>query len=135
MFVKKVLRGLTITIEPGTSVALVGASGAGKSTIVGLLLRFYDPNDGDVLLDGMNVQDFNLAWLRSQIGLVSQEPILFGVSIADNIRYGRDNITEYDIVKAATLANAHDFIKDLPKACIIYIPYYQLLKRFKKSKL
>ncbi|XP_014294685.1 ATP-dependent translocase ABCB1 [Halyomorpha halys] len=110
----KVLRGLTITIQPGTSVALVGASGAGKSTVVGLLLRFYDPNGGEVLLDGTNVQDFNLAWLRSQIGLVSQEPVLFGVSIADNIRYGRDNITEYDIVRAATLANAHSFIKDLP---------------------
>lgn len=102
-------------IEPGTSVAIVGASGAGKSTVVGLLLRFYDPNDGKVLIDGIPVNDFNLAWLRSQIGLVSQEPVLFGVSIADNIRYGRENITEIDIVKAATLANAHSFIKDLPR--------------------
>ncbi|XP_014242218.1 multidrug resistance protein 1-like isoform X2 [Cimex lectularius] len=110
----KVLKGLNIKIEPGKSVALVGGSGAGKSTVVGLLLRFYDPDSGEVLIDGIRVDELNLEWLRSQIGVVSQEPVLFGVSIAENIRYGCESITESDIVRAATLANAHSFIRDLP---------------------
>ncbi|BES97014.1 Multidrug resistance protein [Nesidiocoris tenuis] len=111
----KVLRGLNIKIEPGKSVALVGASGAGKSTAVGLLMRFYDPERGQVLLDGTPLKDLSLPWLRSQIGVVSQEPVLFGVTIAENIRYGRTNVTKEEIVEAATKANAHSFIKNLPK--------------------
>ncbi|XP_050546689.1 ATP-dependent translocase ABCB1-like [Daktulosphaira vitifoliae] len=117
----KVLENLNLTIEPGKTVALVGSSGAGKSTIVGLLLRFYDPESGKILLDSVNLSDLNVHWLRDQIGVVSQEPILFGVSIADNIRYGRENITDEELIDAAIQASAHEFIKNLPNGYNTYV--------------
>ncbi|CAN0167487.1 unnamed protein product, partial [Laminaria digitata] len=94
-----VFRGFKLRVEAGSTVALVGASGNGKSTVINLLLRFYDPEVGAVLLDGVDIRTLNLAWLRGQIGLVSQasEPVLFATSIADNIGYGRDGATMEEV--------------------------------------
>nr|CAD7393557.1 unnamed protein product [Timema cristinae] len=111
----KVLKNFSLEILPGKTVALVGSSGAGKSTIGSLLLRFYDPTSGQVSLDGANIKDLNLSWLRGQIGVVSQEPCLFGVSILENIRYGRSDVKLQEVVHAAMMANAHGFIAMLPQ--------------------
>ena len=104
--------GLTLRIAGGSMCALVGASGSGKSTVVQLLERFYDPSRGAVLLDGVDLRSLNLGWLRSQMGYVGQEPVLFMGTIAENIAQGKvsGDATEGEIVDAATLANAHDFI-------------------------
>lgn len=109
----EILRGLNLTIDPGQTVALVGGSGCGKSTCIQLLQRFYDPEQGQVLLDGHDLKDLNVAWLRSNIGVVGQEPVLFGTTIAENIRYGKLGATDEEIVSAAKEANAHDFIMKL----------------------
>lgn len=93
----------------------MGSSGAGKSTIINLILRFYDPSVGEIYIDGVAVKDYNVGWLRRQIGLVSQEPVLFGVSIAENIIYGAENVSREEVIEAAKQANAHDFIISLPK--------------------
>nr|CAD7429698.1 unnamed protein product [Timema monikensis] len=111
----KVLQGLNLTINPGETVALVGSSGCGKSTCVQLIQRFYDPIQGSVSLDGVNIKDLNVAWLRSHIGVVGQEPILFQTTIAENIRFGNEQASIDDIVQAAKKANAHDFIAKLPQ--------------------
>lgn len=92
-----VLRGLNITIEPSQSVALVGESGCGKSTFVNLLMRFYDVDSGEVLLDGQNIKDINLHDLRNAISLVMQEPIIFNYSILENILYGKLNVTNSEV--------------------------------------
>ncbi|XP_025895192.1 multidrug resistance protein 1-like isoform X1 [Nothoprocta perdicaria] len=113
----KVLQGLDIKVEKGQTLALVGSSGCGKSTVIQLLERFYDPLSGEMLLDGQNAKTLNIQWLRSQIGIVSQEPVLFDCSIAENIAYG-DNSREVpheEIVSAAKEANIHSFIESLPK--------------------
>ncbi|CAG0888376.1 unnamed protein product [Darwinula stevensoni] len=109
-----VLKNLNLEIKPGQTVALVGSSGCGKSTVVNLLLRYYDPSMGEVQLDGEDIRSLNVAWLRNSIGIVSQEPVLFDASIAENIRYGLENATFEEIVTAAKQANAHDFIINLP---------------------
>ncbi|PIA91919.1 Multidrug resistance protein 1 [Cercospora beticola] len=119
-----VMEDVSLVVPAGKTTALVGASGSGKSTIVGLVERFYDPVGGTVTLDGHNVQDLNLRWLRQQISLVSQEPTLFATSIAGNIRHGligtdaenlpEDKIREL-IENAAKMSNAHDFICQLPE--------------------
>ncbi|XP_015524858.1 ATP-dependent translocase ABCB1 [Neodiprion lecontei] len=111
----EVLGGLNLTINPGETVALVGGSGCGKSTCIQLLQRFYDPPGGQILLDGQDLKDLNVEWLRSNIGIVGQEPVLFDTTIAENIRYGKINATEEEIVAAAKKANAHDFITKLHK--------------------
>jgi ABC-type multidrug transport system fused ATPase/permease subunit len=90
--------------------ALVGRSGCGKSTIIGLIERFYDPLKGVLLIDGQDIRSFNLRSLRQHIALVGQEPTLFAGSIKDNIAYGKENATETEIVEAAKAANAHEFI-------------------------
>lgn len=97
--------------------ALVGDSGSGKSTVISLVQRFYDPDCGHILLDGIEINKFNLKWLRKQMGLVSQEPVLFNETIRDNICYGREGetTTEEEMVVAAKCANAHDFISALPQ--------------------
>lgn len=85
----KILNGLNLFIRPGESNALVGQSGCGKSTSIALLMRFYDIDDGSVELDGVDIRQLNIQWLRSKIGIVSQEPVLFNMSILENIKYGR----------------------------------------------
>ncbi|XBI38532.1 hypothetical protein VPH35_123525 [Triticum aestivum] len=110
-----ILDGFNLVIEPGQRVALVGPSGAGKSSVLALILRFYDPHRGTVLVDNKDIRDYNLRWLRRQIGLVQQEPILFNTSIRDNISYGSDESSETEIIQAAMDANIHEFISGLPE--------------------
>ncbi|XP_038049400.1 ATP-dependent translocase ABCB1-like isoform X2 [Patiria miniata] len=110
-----VLNGLNLEVKRGQTVALVGSSGCGKSTTVQLVQRFYDPLSGCVKLDGNDLRDLNVRWLREHIGVVSQEPVLFATTIAENIRYGRTDATDEDIKAAAIEANAHDFISELPE--------------------
>jgi subfamily B ATP-binding cassette protein MsbA len=112
---QSVLEDFSLVIEPGETVAVVGSSGAGKSTVVNLLLRFYEPTGGKVLLDGYPIDTLNLGYLRSKIGLVLQEPVLFSGTIRENIGFGKPTATQEEIVAAARLANAHDFIAALPK--------------------
>ena len=112
-----VLHGLTVGVEPGHTLALVGPSGSGKSTVVSLVERFYDPISGTIEVDGHNLRDLNVKWLRSQIGLVSQEPVLFDTSIAENVRYGANfrEVTDEEVIEAAKAANIHTFIETLPE--------------------
>lgn len=110
-----VYRGLNLVVESGQTVALVGPSGCGKSTAVSLLERFYDPIDGAILLDGRNIKALQLKWLRQQMGLVSQEPVLFSGSILENISYGKDGATREEVEAAAVMANAHEFISGFPE--------------------
>ncbi|XP_047112212.1 ATP-dependent translocase ABCB1-like [Schistocerca piceifrons] len=110
----KVLKGLNLSIKGGETVAIVGSSGCGKSTCIQLIQRFYDPLEGEVQLDGHDIRNLNVGWLRSQIGVVGQEPVLFQTTIAENIRYGRDGCSMEDIEEAAKMANAHGFISKLP---------------------
>ena len=110
----EVLAGIDLRIAPGEVVALVGPSGAGKSTLLSLLLRFYDPDKGRILLDGVNLKDLDPSWLRGQLGVVMQEPVLFSGSIADNVRYGLDGSTDAEVRVAAERAGAREFIERLP---------------------
>ncbi|CAM6102646.1 unnamed protein product [Calypogeia fissa] len=109
-----VFRNFSLAIPAGKTVAIVGSSGSGKSTVVSLIERFYDPVAGEVLLDGHDIKKLNLKWLRGRIGLVNQEPALFATTIAANILYGKDNATQEEIEAAAKGANAHSFIEKLP---------------------
>ncbi|NXA54463.1 MDR1 protein, partial [Nothocercus julius] len=109
-----ILKGLNLKVQTGKTIALVGASGCGKSTSIQLLQRFYDPNQGEVTLDGRDIRTLNVKWLRENIGIVSQEPVLFATTIAENIRYGREDISDAEIEQAAKEANAFDFISRLP---------------------
>ncbi|XP_017865605.1 PREDICTED: multidrug resistance protein homolog 49 [Drosophila arizonae] len=111
----EILKGLTVDVEPGQTVAFVGASGCGKSTVIQLMQRFYDPEQGQVLLDGRDLRSLNVGWLRSQIGVVGQEPVLFATTIGENIRFGNPLATQSDIERAARNANCHEFISKLPK--------------------
>ena len=112
---KETLKDVSIEARAGQTVCIVGPTGAGKSTLVTLLPRFYDPREGRILLDGVDVRALTLQSLRSQISIVLQEPLLFAATIADNIRYGRLDASDDEIVDAAKAANAHDFIDKLPK--------------------
>jgi ATP-binding cassette subfamily B (MDR/TAP) protein 1 len=118
-----VVKGISLHFAPGKTAALVGASGSGKSTVISLVERFYDPLEGTVKLDGRNVKSLNVKWLRSQIGLVSQEPILFATSIKENVAHGLINTIhenasdeeKFKLVKEACVqANADSFISKLP---------------------
>ncbi|KAK9117388.1 hypothetical protein Sjap_016335 [Stephania japonica] len=108
-----IFQGLSLKIEAGTTVALVGQSGSGKSTVIGLIERFYEPQKGSVEIDGRDIKTYNLRQLRTHVALVSQEPTLFAGTIRENIIYGKDNATEAEIRKAAVLANAHEFISSM----------------------
>merc|ERR1719433_217734 len=110
---KVILDELSFTIESGQTLAIVGPSGSGKSTVINLLERYYDPMGGDVLMDGEKIHNFDIQHLRRQIGYVSQLPLLFAESIMENIRGGNPNISDDDIIAAAKMADAHDFITKL----------------------
>ncbi|XP_055935875.1 ATP-dependent translocase ABCB1-like [Argiope bruennichi] len=110
-----VLKGISLSVKPGETIALVGPSGCGKSTIIQLILRFYDADEGSVEIDENNVKDLNVGWLRGNIGFVGQEPVLFSTTIAENIRYGKNDATLEEIEAAARLSNVHDFISNLPQ--------------------
>uniref|UniRef100_UPI004038F499 ATP-binding cassette sub-family B member 5 n=1 Tax=Callospermophilus lateralis TaxID=76772 RepID=UPI004038F499 len=110
----KILKGLNLKIKSGETVALVGPSGSGKSTAVRLLQRLYDPGDGFITVDDNDLRALNVRHYREHIGVVSQEPVLFGTTIGNNIRYGRDGVTDKEIEKAAKEANAYDFIMEFP---------------------
>ncbi|KAB2052537.1 hypothetical protein ES319_A12G127900v1 [Gossypium barbadense] len=112
---EQIFSGFSLSIPCGTTVALVGQSGSGKSTVISLIERFYDPQAGEVLIDGINLKEFQLRWIRGKIGLVSQEPVLFTASIKDNIAYGKEGATVEEIRAAAELANAANFIDKLPQ--------------------
>ncbi len=110
-----VLKHIDLDIAPGEILALVGPSGAGKSTVFNLIPRFYDPTMGSIRIDGTDLRDVTKHSLREQIGIVPQETLLFGGTIAENIRYGRLNATDDEIIEAARAANAHEFISEMPK--------------------
>ncbi|CAL8247209.1 unnamed protein product [Lota lota] len=110
----KVLNNLSLSVKKGQTIALVGSSGCGKSTTIQLLQRFYDPQEGSVHIDGHDVRTLNVRFLREKIGVVSQEPILFATTIAENIRYGCPEVTQREIEHATKEANAYDFIMSLP---------------------
>uniref|UniRef100_A0A8R1DVZ2 ABC-type xenobiotic transporter n=1 Tax=Caenorhabditis japonica TaxID=281687 RepID=A0A8R1DVZ2_CAEJA len=110
-----VLKGISLTVKSGEKIALVGSSGCGKSTIVNLLQRFYDPIKGKVLLDGIDLTEINVHSLREQIGIVSQEPVLFDGTIYENIKMGNERATHEMVIDACKMANANDFIKRLPE--------------------
>lgn len=112
---EEVITDLNLEVEPGEAVALVGHSGAGKTTVVNLIPRFYDPTGGRILVDGVDLREVDLYSLRQQIGLVPQEVVLFSTSIFENISYGRPEASEEEIIQAAKLANAHEFIIQLPE--------------------
>ncbi|MBA0680121.1 hypothetical protein Goari_011841 [Gossypium aridum] len=115
---EQIFSGFSLSIQNGTTVALVGQSGSGKSTVISLIERFYDPHAGEVLIDGINLKEFQLRWIRGKIGLVSQEPVLFTSSIRDNIAYGKEGATTEEIRAAAELANASKFIDKLPQVLV-----------------
>ena len=110
-----VLQRLSLTASPGQRIALVGPSGAGKSTVVSLLMRFYQPQSGQILIDGRDVRDYPLRGLRSQLAIVPQDVLLFGGTIAENIAYGRPDATQHEIELAARKAHAHEFIAGFPE--------------------
>jgi len=110
-----VLQAVELRLEPGEVVALVGPSGSGKSTIAALISRFYDPQQGQLRLDGVAYSELDVNWLRGQVGVVSQEPVLFATSIAENIRYGRPEASSEEVEQAARAANAWEFISDFPE--------------------
>ncbi|ELW48096.1 Multidrug resistance protein 3 [Tupaia chinensis] len=111
----KSLKGLNLKVQSGQTVALVGHSGCGKSTTIQLIQRLYDPDEGTINIDGQDIRTLNVRYLREMIGVVSQEPVLFSTTIAENIRYGRGNVTMDEIKKAVKEANAYDFIMKLPQ--------------------
>ncbi|KAM0921304.1 hypothetical protein ACQ4PT_006948 [Festuca glaucescens] len=112
----QIFSDFTLHIPSGKTVALVGESGSGKSTVIGLLERFYNPDSGTVSLDGVEIKSLNINWLRDQMGLVSQEPVLFNDTIRANIAYGKDGeVTEEELIAAAKASNAHGFISSLPQ--------------------
>ena len=111
----KAVKNINLVIKPGQSVAFVGHSGVGKTTLVKLLMRFYDPNSGEILLDGVNIKKFKKSYLRSFMGVVPQEPIMFNKTIKYNIAYGIDDVSDESTKAAAKLANLDEFIETLPK--------------------
>ena len=110
-----IFKDLNLKISAGKSLAIVGQSGSGKSSVVSLVMRFYDPISGAIFLDGFDIKDINLRSLRQKIGLVQQEPALFSTTIYENIRYGNAEASEIEIMKAAKAANAHIFISRMPE--------------------
>ena len=112
---RPVLHDVSFIVQPGSCLGIAGTTGAGKTTLVNLLTRFYDPTGGAILLDGVDLRDYQLSDLRHQFAIVLQEPVLFSTSIAENIAYARPNASENEIIAAAKAANVHDFISRLPE--------------------
>ncbi|CAJ0573778.1 unnamed protein product, partial [Mesorhabditis spiculigera] len=112
----QVLKNISFSVSPGQTIALVGSSGCGKSSIVNMLLRYYDPERGQILIDGAPIDELNIAFLRQQIAVVSQEPVLFNCSIEENIRLGNEELDHRQLVEACRAANAEHFIRKLPQA-------------------
>ncbi|KAK1398690.1 Multidrug resistant ABC transporter family protein [Heracleum sosnowskyi] len=112
---EQIFSGFSLFIPSGTTAALVGQSGSGKSTVISLIERFYDPQAGEVLIDGTNLKEYQIKWIRGKISLVSQEPVLFAATIKENIAYGKDGATIEEIKAAAEMANASKFINNLPQ--------------------
>jgi ATP-binding cassette subfamily B protein/subfamily B ATP-binding cassette protein MsbA len=110
-----VLREIDFEVSAGERIALVGPSGAGKSTLIKLLMRFYDVTDGAILLDGKDLREYPLAYLREQMGLVQQEPFLFNGTVKENIAYGNLSASQAEIEEVARIARAHEFIAELPE--------------------
>lgn len=110
-----VLQDFNLKVDAGKTVALVGASGSGKSTAIALLQRFYDADDGIVKIDGVDIRNLQLKWVRGKMGLVSQEHALFGTSIKENILFGKLDATMDEVIASAMAANAHNFIRQLPE--------------------
>jgi ATP-binding cassette subfamily B protein/subfamily B ATP-binding cassette protein MsbA len=110
-----VLKQINICVPPGEKVAIVGATGAGKSTLVSLLPRFYDPQFGQVTIDGVDIREFQLKSLRNQIAMVLQPPLVFPIALRENIAYGRPEATLEEVISAAQLARIHDYIMQLPE--------------------
>ena len=111
----RVLHDVSFNVQPGTRVGIAGRTGAGKTTLVNLLARFYDPDSGQVMLDGVDLRDYRVAALRNQLAIVLQEPVLFSTTIAENIGFARPEASDEEIVDAARAANAHHFVADLPE--------------------
>src|SRR5690606_26088722 len=109
----EILKKINLEIEPLKTTAFVGATGSGKSTLIKLLLRFYEPLAGQILLDGVSLSEFDIRNLRSRIGLVSQDDFLFPGTVRENLLYGRPDATEEEMIQAAKLAEAHEFIAKL----------------------
>uniref|UniRef100_A0A5K3FK94 ABC transporter domain-containing protein n=1 Tax=Mesocestoides corti TaxID=53468 RepID=A0A5K3FK94_MESCO len=116
-----VLNNFSLNIKPGQTIALVGASGSGKSTVIQLIQRFYDANDGQIIIDGEDIRNLDLAWFRSQLGVVSQEPVLFAGTVTENIKLGALNASQEEVEEAAKLACVHDFVCKLPEAYNTFI--------------
>lgn len=111
----RIFKDLNLKIPAGKAVALVGGSGCGKSTVIALLQRFYDPIGGEIMVDGVGIEKLQLKWLRSLMGLVSQEPALFATTIKENILFGKEDGSMEEVIGAAKVANAHNFIIQLPQ--------------------
>ena len=111
-----VLDRVSLTIQPGTVVALCGPSGSGKSSIISLIERFYDPQGGSLLIDGTPLKELDASWWRKQAALVAQEPVLFATTVAENITYGVPAVTTDAVVRAAKTANAHSFVTGFPSS-------------------
>ncbi|XP_036069884.1 mitochondrial potassium channel ATP-binding subunit isoform X2 [Oryzias melastigma] len=111
----EVLNKFNLTLPPSKTIAIVGESGGGKSTVAALLERFYDPSSGVIMLDGLDIRTLDLSWLRGQvIGFINQEPVLFGSSIMENIRFGKPEATDAEVMEASKQANAYGFITSFP---------------------
>lgn len=117
----QVLSGINLTIKPGEKVALVGPSGGGKTTLCSLIPRFYDPTEGEILLDGQNIKNVTLESLRSNIGVVQQDVYLFSGSVYENIAYGKTDATREEVIQAAKMAGAHEFIMELKDGYDTYV--------------
>jgi ABC-type multidrug transport system fused ATPase/permease subunit len=110
------LKNLNLELKPGTVLALVGESGGGKSTVSSLIQRYYDIDDGEILIDGVPLKELDYVWFRNQIAAVNQEPSLFGYTIEENIAFGKNgDVSEQEIIEAAKQSNAHDFIMEFPE--------------------
>lgn len=112
--VRKIIKGVNFKVKPGEMIGLVGSSGSGKTTLINLLARFYDLDQGQILIDGEDVRDLEIGAYRQQLGMVLQDPYLFHGSVLENIRYARPDASEAEVIEAARVANAHDFICRLP---------------------